>query len=246
MTNQEDQNEFDFPFPYEIYDADGKLVIKHIESGMVGELDFDITKTKNLTKNEKKLIKNKKESDTILKKKKIEDLEEDAKTEVKDGQKVKVEAEGDDDDVEGKIKGDPYQDGDKKKGEKFVKSKDFEAIMERLAVLESREDMYQKLALKQEDNDAKDMEDLKEILSQVPYEVPLEIMNDMSLEALVTQKAFMDNLPHVKDFVLDEEPISFRDIDKGSIEIDMNNDPRSLILKDAQARFVSDFGGVKK
>lgn len=268
MSNQEDQDKFDFPFPYEVFDDNGKLILKHLDTGMVGELDFDINQ--NLKKSEEKQILKIKKSDTIMKKKKdkteetedtkdTEDLiEEDAKMEIKDGQKVKVEAEGDDDEVEEKIKGDPYQDGNKKKGEKFVKgNKDTVDIntdlLKRIEALEAeskaKDVVYGKLAKKQEANDASDLEELKEVLQVKPYEVPLETMKDMSLEDLTKQKEFLDALPHIKDFY-ESDPLTYEDVNR--IAVDMGGaqraDPRTSVLEKAQVKFVSDMShrGAKK
>ena len=265
--SQEDQNKLDFPF--DAFEVDGKLILKHQTSGKIIELDFE-EKNKNLTKNGKKNIKNKIKSDAIMseeeekKEPKTEDLTEDAKTEIRDGQKVKTEAEGDDDEVEEKIKGDPYQDGDKEKGEKFEKNKKdkkdmmYEKIIEdlskRLDQLETdaktNEGLLSKVAKGQEAKDITDLNNLKELLQVKPYEVPLETMKDMNLEDLAKQKLFLDNLPHVKDFYESDEfdeHLTHEDVNKYAFDMNETKDDfRADILGTAQGKFASDFGDAHK
>lgn len=262
---EEDQNNSRLDF----YKQDGNLIIfdKIDEKAYTidgKELDFDVI-DKNLTKNEeKKNIKNKIKSDTTMSEekkepKKTEDLTEDAKTEIRDGQKVKTEAEGDDDEVEEKIKGDPYQDGDKEKGEKFVKNKKdmmyekiIEDLSERLKQLESNaktnEPLLSKIVKSQEAKDVQDLNELKELLQEKPYGVALEKMEDLTLEQLQANKDFLDGTEFIKDFYESDEHLTHDNVNTYAFDMGGEDriDGKALILEAAQNKFASDFGDQNK
>lgn len=208
------------------------------------EFDFD-TKNLNIPKIEKyiediscpqDLLKIKQIIETKMKQKKnkediTEDLTED-KMEIKDGQKVKTEAEGDDDDAEGKIRGDPYNqeekfkkeaNGDPSKDQKKEKKKmdmdDVLATLQSLVVkfdtvekqLQERDKSIEFLLQEKKTQEQNKAHDLREILSQAPYNIPMEDMKEIPLEKLKEQKAFIDKMPMVKDFRDEMESNAFEE-----------------------------------
>lgn len=251
------------------YEKDNKLVYI-LENGDYFELDFDNLKNEHAIKN------NIKSDDAMTKKEEIEEEEEETKKtkkakdltgdEMMDGENKETPADGDDDDVENKIKGDPYQDGDKKKGEKFqkkggVKDKtDISDLVEMIKnlqkdnlqmkeVLDKNVDLFNKAAKSQE---AKDMEELKEIqtlLQEKPYHMPLETIKDFTLEELQDKKAFVDNLQIIQDFYKTGH-LTHEDVDKTifDFQVSADQDPRAGVLAKAQANYAksTDFGGVAK
>ena len=241
---------------------DGKLVLKHIETGKIIEMDFDTNK--NLTKNEiKKNIENKIKSDTTMSEENKEtetktedktDLTEDSKKEI-DGQVVDTPAEGDDDDIEGKIKGDPYQDDDKKKGERFTKKKD---DMEETFTMKEVQDLINKtmkgtleplqkdLSDYRKDKEAKDTKEAKNILDLLqvePYKLPFETIKDLTLEQLRTRKDVYDQLPMVQDFVSENKHITHEDVNKYAFDMNPERtDFRDDALQGALNKFKKDHG----
>ena len=255
------------------------------------ELDFEITKNQNLNKNEEKTpIKNKIKSDAIMndekkepktedmsekneKKMKYEDEDEDedkekkkdmtkdAKTEIIDGQHVKTEAEGDDDRVEYKIKGDPYNETESydKKHDKGIDVADMIKLIEaqetRINELEKSKDLISKLAKNQEANDMAEKDKIQGDLQEDPYGLALDTIKDLTLEQLRAKKESYDQLPMIQDFFKSDEYLTHEDVNRNAVDMAPlgKTDGRDMVLQKAQTtfkdnigekRYEQDFGGM--
>lgn len=243
-TNQDDQKNLDFP--YEAYDMDGKLVLKHIKTGKVIEMDFDTNQ--NLPKNnQKKNIKNKIEKDTKMENEEkpeekqeddMEEKEEDMKT-TKEGQAPEYESE----ERKKLLEEDENEMNPKKKKDMAlaeVISSNNDLRAENEALKEKINDMLPFINRMRDEykvKDTKDFEDLKQILLKEPYKVPEAKMEGKDLAWLREQKDFLDSLDFVQDFI-NKQPVSHEDVSKYmDFNTKIEDDPIEAIFSTAQNDF---------
>ena len=239
---------------------DGKLVLKHRESGKIIEVDFDTNQ--NLTKNNEQPIKNKKKSEDIMDKEETKTEETESETDktkkdttedikgVVDGQTINTPAEGDDYEAGDKVRGDPYNET-----EHYVKKGDMEDMIKRITqdlmdkIVQGKLEPLQKdLESYRKDKEIKEEaeeKDLIEVLQKEPYGLKMDSIEDLTLVQLREKKATYDELPMIKDFYQENRHLTHEQVSTYAFDMTPSNDNfdfKSTIFKAAQHDFVNDLG----
>ena len=211
--------------------------------GAISTHDFDDNNNGVLRAANKEPPTNKKINDAIMgkdKKKKPEDtIEEDAMKTNDEGEAPPYEKEKKEPLLEEEDEQNPKQ-AKKKKDTVEIPIETYEDLIKRMEDMETNakknEPLLSKIAKETESKDAKDFEDLQEVLQKEPYEVSKEKIEGKDLAWLRDKKDFLDSLPMIKDFY-ENEPITHEDVNKHLFDFEpIQDDPVGEIFNKTQMR----------